>query len=75
MHFKVTYEPSVDAAYLYLVPIGPGEAKMTYGCDPEEVGGQIHLDFDKDGRLIGIEVLDASHKLPAAVLKSASALA
>jgi uncharacterized protein YuzE len=47
----------------------------TYGCDPEEVGGQIHLDFDKEGRLIGIEVLDASQKLPPAVLKSASAIA
>lgn len=73
MQFKVTYDPSVDAAYLYLVPIGPGEAKMTYGCDPEEVDGQIHLDFDKEGRLIGIEVLDASHKLPKSLLKAAVA--
>jgi uncharacterized protein YuzE len=70
MNFKLTYDPEVDAAYLFLVPIGPGEAKKTYACDPDEVGGQIQLDFDEGGRLIGIEVLDASHLLPKDLLKA-----
>ncbi|MFF2014325.1 DUF2283 domain-containing protein [Streptomyces sp. NPDC058195] len=29
-----------------------------------EVGGMINLDFDEQGRLIGIEVLAANSKLP-----------
>lgn len=36
---------------------------MTYGCDPAQVNGQIHLDFDDEGHLVGIEVLDASRLL------------
>jgi uncharacterized protein YuzE len=27
--------------------------------DPIEVGGMINLDLDEDGRLMGLEVLDA----------------
>ncbi len=61
MNFKLTYDASVDAAYLYLVPIKAGGAKKTYACDPDEVGGQTQLDFDEGGRLIDIKVLDASH--------------
>ena len=72
---RVTYDESVDAAYLYLVPIEPGDVKNTYGCPPDEIGGMINLDFDSDGRLIGIEVLSASRLLPDVVLKSTQALA
>jgi len=35
-----------------------------YPCDPVEVGGMINLDFDENGRLVGVEVLAASSKLP-----------
>jgi uncharacterized protein YuzE len=70
---NIEYDSTVDAAYIYLGPIRPGDAEKTYACDPEEVDGQIHLDFDGDGRLIGIEVLGASHKLPKSLLKTASA--
>jgi len=62
---KITYDTSVDAAYLKLksekdqTPFG-----FTYCCDPAEVDGQIHLDFDENGRLIGVEVLNAKDKLP-----------
>ncbi len=66
---KIEYDKRTDAAYLYLVPIEPGGAKKTYSCDPDEVGGMINLDFDGEGRLIGIEVLAASHLLPERVLK------
>lgn len=69
---KVTYDRSVDAAYIYLArTIGPGEVKKTYACDPREVQGQINLDFDDAGRLIGIEVLDASRLLPHSLLEEA----
>ena len=62
---KIKYDPSVDSAYIQLkededqTPFG-----FTYCCDPKEVEGQIHLDFDSEGRLVGIEILQASTKLP-----------
>ena len=69
---KITYDPSVDAAYIYLADaIEPGGVKKTYMCDPEEVGTMVNLDFDDDGRIVGVEVLSASTHLPKAALKSA----
>ena len=69
---KITYDRSVDAAYIYLVSeITAGQVVKTYPCDPSEVGGQINLDFDSSGKLLGIEVLDASKKLSEALLKQA----
>jgi uncharacterized protein YuzE len=68
---RVTYDPSVDAVYIYLVDdILPGEVFRTYPCDPKKVNGEINLDFDSDGRLLGIEILDASRKLPQTCLRS-----
>jgi uncharacterized protein YuzE len=67
---KITYDRSVNAAYIYLA-VNQGQVEKTYTCDPIEVGGQINLDFDVSGRLFGIEVLDASHKLPRELLETA----
>jgi uncharacterized protein YuzE len=67
---NIEYDARLDAAYINLSPMKPGDAKKTYACDPEEVGGQIQLDFDESGRLIGIEVLHASRMLPASLLKA-----
>ena len=66
---NINYDFHVDAAYIELVPVQAGDAARTYACDPAEVGGQIQLDFDDSGRLIGIEVLDASQLLPKTLLK------
>jgi uncharacterized protein YuzE len=69
---RVTYDGSVNAAYIYLKhPIEPGEAAKTYCCDEGKVGGMINLDFDAEGKLIGIEVLFASHMLPKKLLDAA----
>lgn len=69
---RVTYDASVDAAYIQLVDnIGAGGVENTYPCDPREVGGMINLDLDSAGRLVGIEVLDASKLLPPEVLEHA----
>ena len=67
MDVMVTYDRSVDAAFIYLVQIGPGGSERQVEAVPEA----IILDFDKDDRLIGIEVLDAKHRLPKSVLESA----
>jgi uncharacterized protein YuzE len=68
---RVTLDRKANAAYIYLRPIGPGGVAKSYPCDPLGVDGMINLDFDSDGRLVGIEVLDASGKLPSTVLAKA----
>ena len=68
---KVTYDASVNAAKIYLVPIGPGEVADTFECGDDVPGGSIYLDFNKDGRLLGIEVLRARETLPEEVLEQA----
>ena len=72
---RVVYDPEADAAYISLVthtlPRGASSAISTYPCDPAEVGAIINLNFDTEGRLIGIEALDARRKLPEVLLKTA----
>ena len=47
-------EPEADALY---IPFGEGPATV------EEVAPGVALDWDREGRLLGIEILDASHRL------------
>ena len=62
---NVRYDAAADAAYIQLADeIGAGGVARTYACDPAEVGGMINVDFDSAGRLVGVEVLDASQLLP-----------
>lgn len=69
---RVTYDKSVNAAYVYLADhIPSGGVIKTYECDPNEVGGIINLDFNESGQLVGIEILDASQKLPKEVISQA----
>lgn len=69
---RITYDGEVNAAYIYLRDvIEPGGVKMTYCCDRQKVDAEINLDFDTKGRLVGIEVLDASAKLPPELLNVA----
>jgi uncharacterized protein YuzE len=61
---RITYDDSADAAYIYLVDsIDAGGVDNTFPIDPTEIDGMINLDFDSDGRLVGVEVLDASRFL------------
>lgn len=54
---RVTYDPSARAGYIYLTgTIEPGGVKTSVPV--RECNGNIVLDFDGDGRLVGIEVLD-----------------
>lgn len=60
---KITYDKSVEAVYIQLADeIEPGGVKKTYPCNPIEIKGMINLDFDKEGKLIGIEILGAKNK-------------
>jgi uncharacterized protein YuzE len=69
---KITYDSTTNAAYVQLSDeIGAGGVESTYACDPSEVGGMIHLDFNREGILVGIEVLGARGKLPRELLELA----
>jgi uncharacterized protein YuzE len=57
---KVTYDAEVDAAYIYLRDIEAGGVATTVPVRDRD----IHLDFDSEGRLLGIELLSARLKLP-----------
>lgn len=71
---RITYDPAVDAAYLYLTeePLTPGRDSVL--CNPPE-GIQasvvmVVMDW-KDGKIVGLEVLDASSFLHADLLAQA----
>src|SRR5260370_38757574 len=69
---RLTYDASVDAAYIYFVDhIADGAVSETYPCEPRGGKGDINLDFDASGRLLGIEVLGARSVLPAEALNKA----
>jgi uncharacterized protein YuzE len=71
---RVTYDPSVDTAYVYFREIESGGAKQTVSLDvldgPENLV-YLTLDFDDEERVIGIEVLNASDVLPPELLRQA----
>ncbi|KUH37122.1 MULTISPECIES: DUF2283 domain-containing protein [Streptomyces] len=74
-HPRVAYDRAADAAYVYLTDPGtPTKAAHTLACDPVGVDGTVNLDFDEEGRLVGVEVLGAASTLPARLLESAERL-
>lgn len=65
----VTYDDEVDAAYIYFTPdVPPGGVSRTVPVDGGDDPWMVNLDVDVDGRIIGLEVLDAAKRLPAALL-------
>lgn len=52
---KLNYYPDTDSLYIALCP--------NAGADSNEVAEGVVLDFDADGRLVGIDIDNASHKL------------
>lgn len=61
---RVEYDPEVNAAYIYLThEILAGGVVKTVPVDPVAIGGMVNRDLDSEGRIVGIEVLDARAKL------------
>jgi uncharacterized protein YuzE len=71
---RVTYDPVADAAYLYLTDeeLSPGRQSIQ-AATPPGVGAFIVLDWN-DGRLIGIEILDARSTLHQDLLDQAEVI-
>ena len=62
---KFEYDKAADAAYIYMqYPIKDREVKNTI-----ELNDNIILDFDSNGKLLGVEILDASKVLKKDALK------
>lgn len=74
---RVTHDKTSDAAYLYFRDLPEGEkVAHTESVDNGKQGSDwamVNLDFDKAGRLLGVEVLGASRVLPPEVLEKANA--
>jgi len=59
---RMTYDPAADAMYLYLTERAADALSV---ARTEEVAAGLMLDFDGEGRVIGIEMLSVS-QLPGA---------
>ncbi|MFH1638401.1 MAG: DUF2283 domain-containing protein [Candidatus Woesearchaeota archaeon] len=67
---KLEYDKDVDAAYIYLLhSIKKGEVKDTI-----ELNENIILDFDSKGKLLGVEILNASKTLNRKALLEAASM-
>lgn len=51
---KIHYDREVDALYIELLPLAPGTAET------REFSEEIIANYSHDGKLAGLEVLDAS---------------
>lgn len=64
---KLEYDKDVDAAYIYIeYPIKAGAVKKTI-----ELNDDIIIDFDNKGKLLGVEILNASKVMNRKVLVEA----
>lgn len=71
---RVTFDAEANAAYIYLAdepPLGWRHGK-TVTIDPNEIGGMVNVDLDDDGRITGIEILDARSLLSGKILNGLS---
>ncbi|MFF3065119.1 DUF2283 domain-containing protein [Oerskovia sp. NPDC057915] len=53
----IEIDPEVDAAYITLQPIGDGDAVQQIVVDDSRLSGEVVLDLDAHGRLLGIELI------------------
>ncbi|MBU7046429.1 MAG: DUF2283 domain-containing protein [Theionarchaea archaeon] len=53
---RITYDPKADAVY---IQFQEGEYSIS-----KEIDDDIVLDYTEDGKIMGIEILEASQKMP-----------
>ncbi|WP_460845777.1 DUF2283 domain-containing protein [Nocardioides ultimimeridianus] len=70
---RMTHDREADAAYIYLVDeVAPGEVTQTRVADVPLDRAAIAVDFDADGRIIGLEILGANRVLRSSTIAAAS---
>ena len=62
---RIELDKEIDVAYAYFKEIAEGEVDKTISLNDS-----INVDLDCNGRILGIEVIDASKNLPVSVLGS-----
>ena len=64
-HLAIARDPEANAAYLALTDIGPGRRRSRRIPVRDRAGRLVgSVDLDADGCVLGIEFLDADHRLP-----------
>lgn len=51
---KIEYDPEVDALYIQFRPVAPGTVEN------RAISEEVTADYGPDGKLVGLEILDAS---------------
>lgn len=59
---KITHDKTIDVAYIELEP---GKYKVS-----KELAGGIVVDMSKEGKILGLEIYDASKRTPNLVKKT-----
>jgi uncharacterized protein YuzE len=68
---RISYDADADAVYIHLDrETGAARRTTTQAATPDGVDGFVALDWE-DGRIIGIEILDASRRLSQDLLDEA----
>jgi uncharacterized protein YuzE len=62
---RTEFDKEADAAYIYFKEIGSGEVAQTISLNDS-----VNVDLDKNGKVLGIEILNASQHLPSSAFKS-----
>jgi len=62
---RMEFDKEADAAYVYFKEIADGEVAETI-----TLNDSVNVDLDKNGRVLGIEIIDASEHLPSSSFKS-----
>jgi uncharacterized protein YuzE len=68
---RITHDRRTNTVYIYLTDYDDGDVARWYVLVEHDVKGDFTFDFDKSGRLLGIEVKFAAQGLPPDFLEEA----
>ncbi len=66
---NVRYDPKADAAYIYLTENkGSSSNSKTKVAETKELSDEIFVDYDSEGRPLGIEIIGVKDRVPSKTL-------
>ncbi len=60
---NIKYDPKADSVYIYLTD------KKTSVAETKELSDEIFVDYDKEGRPLGIEIIGVKDRVPSKTIK------